>query len=80
MVSSTAVLGSFSAAKGKGSSGIENETITQILWGVWLTVAGTFMAAVQFVMEERMLKTHIPAPLLIGTEGIWGTLLCLFVM
>lgn len=50
--------------------------------GVLLVLAGAFVQALQFVFEEKVMSMDIPAPplLLIGMEGVWGTVLCLFVV
>lgn len=52
------------------------------VWGVLLVMAGAFVQALQFVFEEKVMTMDIPAPplLLIGMEGIWGTVLCLVVV
>ena len=49
------------------------------VWGVLLVMAGAFVQALQFVFEEKVMTMDIPAPplLLIGMEGVWGTVLCL---
>jgi len=54
----------------------------QVLLGVFLTVAGTFMQSVQYVYEEKVMSGEINAPpwLLIGMEGLFGTLLTTFVV
>ena len=45
-------------------------------------MSGAFVQAVQFVFEEHVMTMDIPAPplLLIGMEGLWGTLLSILVM
>lgn len=52
------------------------------LLGVLLVMAGAVVQAMQFVFEEKVMTMDIPSPplLLIGMEGLWGTLLCLFVV
>jgi hypothetical protein len=54
----------------------------QALVGVLLVLTGAFVQALQFVFEEKVLTMDIPSPplLLIGMEGFWGTVLCLFIM
>ena len=54
----------------------------QALLGVLLVMAGAFVQALQFVFEEKVMTMDIPSPplLLIGMEGLWGTVLCLFVV
>ena len=50
--------------------------------GVLLTLAGTFMQSLQYVYEEKMMTGDAPAPpwLLIGMEGLFGTLLTVLVV
>jgi len=54
----------------------------QALLGVMLVMLGAFVQACQFVFEEKVMTMDIPTPplLLIGMEGLWGTVLCLFVV
>jgi hypothetical protein len=54
----------------------------QALLGVLLVLGGAFVQALQFVFEEKVMTMDIPSPplLLIGMEGLWGTVLCLFIM
>lgn len=57
---------------------VEGEkTDDQALFGVLLTIAGTFMQSIQYVYEEKVMSGDINAPpwLLIGMEGLFGTLL-----
>ena len=50
--------------------------------GVVLTILGTLMQSVQYVYEEKVMSGDNPAPpwLLIGMEGLFGSLLCIFVV
>jgi hypothetical protein len=52
------------------------------LLGVLLVMTGALVQAMQFVFEEKVMTMDIPSPplLLIGMEGLWGTVLCLFVI
>jgi len=52
------------------------------LLGVLLVMAGAIVQAMQFVFEEKVMTMDIPSPplLLIGMEGLWGTILCLFIV
>jgi len=52
------------------------------LAGVILICSGAFVQSLQFVFEEKVMTMDIPAPplLLIGMEGLWGTLICLFIL
>ena len=54
----------------------------QALAGILLVMAGAIVQAMQFVFEERVMTMDIPSPplLLIGMEGLWGTLLCVTVV
>jgi len=49
---------------------------------VLLTLAGTFMQSLQYVYEEKVMSGESPAPpwLLIGMEGLFGTLLVVLVV
>lgn len=74
LVGSTAVLNSQSADH--KSSPYES------MLGVGLVMLGAFVQALQFVFEEKVMNMDIPAPplLLVGMEGFWGSILCLFVV
>lgn len=50
--------------------------------GVFLILLGAFVQSLQYAFEEKVMTMDIPAPpmLLIGMEGLWGSLLCLFVL
>ncbi|KAL3945357.1 MAG: hypothetical protein SGBAC_000562 [Bacillariaceae sp.] len=52
------------------------------LLGVVLVMSGAVVQAMQFVFEEKVMTMDIPSPplLLIGMEGLWGTVLCVFVV
>lgn len=52
------------------------------LLGVMFVMAGAVVQAMQFVFEEKVMTMDIPSPplLLIGMEGLWGTILCIFVV
>merc|ERR1711935_856277 len=45
-------------------------------------MSGAVVQAMQFVFEEKVMTMDIPSPplLLIGMEGLWGTVLCLVVV
>lgn len=66
------------------TSSIENadEAQGQALLGVLLVMAGAVVQAMQFVFEEKVMTMDIPSPplLLIGMEGLWGTVLCLIIV
>jgi drug/metabolite transporter (DMT)-like permease len=55
----------------------------EALLGVVLVMAGAFVQALQFVFEEKVMtmdEASAPPLLLIGMEGLWGTVLCLVVV
>jgi drug/metabolite transporter (DMT)-like permease len=55
----------------------------EALLGVALVMAGAFVQALQFVFEEKVMtmdEASAPPLLLIGMEGLWGTVLCLLVV
>ena len=56
--------------------------ISLALMGVCHTIIGTVFQSCQYVLEERFMRRAVPAPpwLIIGMEGFWGTVLCIFVM
>ncbi len=64
------------------SSDDENKAPGQALLGVSLVMAGAVVQAMQFVFEEKVMTMDIPSPplLLIGMEGLWGTVLCLLLV
>jgi drug/metabolite transporter (DMT)-like permease len=52
------------------------------LFGVLMVLAGAFVQALQFVFEEKVMamdEASVPPLLLIGMEGLWGTVICLIV-
>jgi drug/metabolite transporter (DMT)-like permease len=55
----------------------------EALFGVLLVMAGAFIQALQFVFEEKVMAMDddsAPPLLLIGMEGLWGTVICLLVV
>jgi multidrug transporter EmrE-like cation transporter len=56
------------------------------IFGILLVLAGAFVQALQFVFEEKVMtgmgdvESSVPPLLLIGMEGLWGTVLCLIVV
>lgn len=72
MVGITAVL----AAKTASHDDVES---SDALFGIILVLTGAFVQALQYVFEEKVMTMDIPAPplLLIGMEGLWGSVLCL---
>jgi len=65
------------APDGEGS-----DAVYEALFGVLMTIAGTFVQSVQYTYEEKVMSGDISAPpwLLIGMEGLTGTLLSTFVL
>merc|ERR1719424_21571 len=53
-----------------------------LLVGIGLTMMGTFMQSLQYAYEEKVMSGDNPAPpwLLIGMEGIFGSLLILTIV
>jgi drug/metabolite transporter (DMT)-like permease len=76
LVGTTAILNTNS------NGSVKNQDPGEALLGVMLVMAGAFVQALQFVFEEKVMTMDIPSPplLLIGMEGLWGTVLCLFVI
>ncbi|CAE7689493.1 SLC35F6, partial [Symbiodinium microadriaticum] len=52
------------------------------LVGVILILAGALVQSLQYAFEERVMAMEIAAPplLLIGMEGFWGSIVCVFVL
>lgn len=78
MVGLTAVFAMDSAAESEeGGAGAGQGA----LQGVMLILLGAFVQSLQYAFEEKVMTHDIAAPplLLIGMEGLWGTLLCLCV-
>lgn len=75
LVGGTAILNEASQDKNDEQSG-------QALLGVLLVMAGAVVQAMQFVFEEKVMTMDIPSPplLLIGMEGLWGSLLCILIV
>jgi hypothetical protein len=60
------------------SGGGDDDDSSSILFGMVLVIIGMMMNAIQFVVEEVMLKDKKYPPLkVVGWEGIWGFLLTL---
>ena len=64
------------------ASDSDSESENSPLLGVILICAGAFVQSLQFVFEEKVMTMDVPAPplLLIGMEGLWGTLICTLVL
>lgn len=61
-----------------GSASALQSRYNSPLTGVVLILLGAFVQSLQYAFEEKVMNMDIPAPpmLLIGMEGLWGTLLC----
>jgi len=76
MVGATAILNSDGGDEDSMKAG-------NALMGVTLVMLGAFVQALQFVFEEKVMtldEAAVPPLLLIGMEGLWGTVLCLTVV
>ncbi|KAK1748421.1 hypothetical protein QTG54_000360 [Skeletonema marinoi] len=82
VVSVVIVGGTAMLASGGDGEGSNNSNTSETFWGVCLLMSGAFVQAVQFVFEEHVMTMDTPAPplLLIGMEGLWGTILSICVM
>lgn len=63
-------------ADGSDSSG-------KSLIGIILILAGAFVQSLQYAFEEKVMnmdEVSAPPLLLIGMEGLWGLVVCLFVL
>ncbi|KAI2502080.1 hypothetical protein MHU86_12399 [Fragilaria crotonensis] len=77
MVGMTAVL-----ASSQKAAIVDDGDGSLALLGIMLVLCGAFVQALQFVFEEKVMTMDIPSPplLLIGMEGLWGTVLCLTIV
>jgi len=66
----------------EASSAVADKGIADTVLGISLTVGGTVMQSLQYVYEEKVMSGDNPAPpwLLIGMEGLFGSLLTVFVV
>lgn len=64
------------------SAGSDENASPNPLLGVMLILGGALVQSLQYAFEERVMSMDVSAPplLLIGMEGFWGTLLCIFVL
>jgi hypothetical protein len=81
LVGGTAILNE-KTQSGSVDDATELSSSSSALMGVMLVMMGALVQAMQFVFEEKVMTMDIPSPplLLIGMEGLWGTILCLFVV
>jgi drug/metabolite transporter (DMT)-like permease len=80
LVGVTALLSAGDTSSAEASSEDNNP-----LLGVSLILCGAFVQSLQYVYEERMMTASDDLPaapplLIVGMEGLWGTLICLFVL
>jgi hypothetical protein len=59
-----------------------DEESSQAFIGILLVMTGAFVQALQYVLEEKVMTMDVPSPplLLIGMEGLWGTILSICVV
>lgn len=78
LVGATAMMSVSPGSDAEGGSDGSNEA----LLGVMLILLGAFVQSLQYAFEEKVMSMDIAAPplLLIGMEGLWGTLVCLLVL
>jgi len=52
------------------------------MMGLALILCGAFVQSLQYAFEEKVMTMDVAAPplLLIGMEGLWGSIVCLFVL
>mmetsp|Transcript_24958 Transcript_24958/g.43885 ORF Transcript_24958/g.43885 Transcript_24958/m.43885 type:complete len:275 (+) Transcript_24958:19-843(+) len=64
------------------SSAGGSDAVFEAMFGVAMTLAGTLVQSIQYAYEEKVMSGDISAPpwLLIGMEGVTGTLLSTFVL
>lgn len=72
------VMVGYSSQIGQSKSEEAATDASAALFGILMTMAGTFVQSVQYTYEEKVMSGDISAPpwLLIGMEGLCGTLLC----
>lgn len=64
------------------TAGDANSGETNPLRGVILILLGALVQSLQYAFEEKIMSSEISAPplLLIGMEGLWGSLICIFIV
>lgn len=67
---------------GGNADGTDAGAYNNPLVGVMLILLGALVQSLQYAFEEKVMSMEFGAPplLLIGMEGLWGTLVCLFVL
>ena len=86
-VVSILLVGCVAALNGSGKDGEEPSVLAdgaekRPVLGVVLILTGAFVQSLQYAFEEKVMTMDNSAPplLLIGMEGFWGSLVCLFVL
>uniref|UniRef100_A0A7S3EVF8 EamA domain-containing protein n=1 Tax=Haptolina ericina TaxID=156174 RepID=A0A7S3EVF8_9EUKA len=79
------LVGMSSGVGAKADESVEEDdgsAVMEAVFGVLITLAGTFVQSVQYTYEEKVMSGDVSAPpwLLIGMEGLTGTLLSTFVL
>jgi hypothetical protein len=75
LVGLTAIFSATPSTEEQIASGTESKPLT----GVLLILLGAFVQSLQYAFEEKVMSMEVPAPplLLIGMEGLWGTIVCI---
>ena len=71
------------AAVSHGGAGEDySDDMNHPIYGVVMILGGAVVQSVQYAWEEKVMSMDVGAPplLLIGMEGLWGTLVCLTVL
>jgi hypothetical protein len=78
LVGMTAMLTPVATSTDDNSGDVENNP----LLGIILVLMGAFVGALQYAFEEQVMNMDIAAPplLLVGMEGLWGSLICIFII
>lgn len=65
-----------------GATSPVSDDQSEALFGVALILLGAVVQSLQYAFEEKVMSMDVGAPplLLIGMEGFWGAVMCLFVL
>eukprot|EP01041_Mallomonas_annulata_P002105 gene2105-4110_t len=71
----------FATSSSASSSDQESESKDPII-GIFLILLGALVQSLQYPFEEKVMTMNVSAPplFLIGMEGFWGTLICVFIL
>eukprot|EP01038_Epipyxis_sp_PR26KG_P010355 gene10355-13910_t len=60
----------------------ESETYNNPVLGISLIMLGALVQSLQYAFEEKVMNLDLPIPplLLIGMEGLWGTIICVTIL